>query len=385
MVVFDKIRENTTTLRKSSESYADAANLAVNQTLVRSINTSIVALIPIGAILYVSAVQLGASSLQDLALAQFVGMAAGIYSSVFLAPRVLVHLKSTETEVVEQARRARAKKRALADKYAAVPAVRGNVADTPDTAVVWWTTGRHARHGRRRRRGTRQHARACPTRLWARAGWPRPRRARWARAAARAGSSRCGRPGRSAARSSSAVPGEPTAARLAAGEALDRLVRDVPDFPEPGIVFKDITPLLADPEGFRTVVTALAEAGRDAEGRVVVDKVVGMEARGFILAAPVALALGVGFVPVRKAGKLPGETHAVAYALEYGEAVLEVHCDGLAPGRAGAGDRRRAGHRRHRPRHRRARRARAAPPSPGWRSSWSCRSSPGARPSATCR
>jgi len=121
VVVFDKVRENTTTLRKSTQSYAEAANLAVNQTLVRSINTSIVALIPIGAILYVSAVQLGASSLQDLALAQFVGMAAGVYSSVFLAPRILVQLKSSETEVVEQARRARARKRALADRYAAVP------------------------------------------------------------------------------------------------------------------------------------------------------------------------------------------------------------------------------------------------------------------------
>src|SRR5918995_3653434 len=109
VVVFDKIKENTTTLRKSTESYAEAANLAVNQTLVRSINTSIVALIPIGAILYVSAVQLGASSLQDLALAQFVGMAAGVYSSVMLAPRVLVQLKSGESEVQEQARRAAAR------------------------------------------------------------------------------------------------------------------------------------------------------------------------------------------------------------------------------------------------------------------------------------
>ena len=128
------------------------------------------------------------------------------------------------------------------------------------------------------------------------------------------------------------MPVEPTAAVSAAGEALARLVRDVPDFPEPGIVFKDITPLLADSDGFGAVVTALADAGRDGEGRPVVDKVVGMEARGFILAAPVALALGVGFVPVRKAGKLPGETHEVAYALEYGEAVLEIHRDGLAPG-----------------------------------------------------
>jgi preprotein translocase subunit SecF len=121
VVVFDKVKENTTTLRKNTQSYADAANLAVNQTLVRSINTSIVALIPIGAILYVSAVQLGASSLQDLALAQFVGMGVGVYSSVMLAPRVLVHLKMQETEMQVQARRAKAKQRALADRYASVP------------------------------------------------------------------------------------------------------------------------------------------------------------------------------------------------------------------------------------------------------------------------
>jgi adenine phosphoribosyltransferase len=114
-------------------------------------------------------------------------------------------------------------------------------------------------------------------------------------------------------------------------EAIDRLVVDVPDFPEPGIVFKDITPLLADHGGLTAVVEGLAEAGR-ADGEVVVDKVVGMEARGFILAAPVALALGAGFVPVRKAGKLPRPTHAVSYALEYGEATLELHRDAVAPG-----------------------------------------------------
>ena len=115
-------------------------------------------------------------------------------------------------------------------------------------------------------------------------------------------------------------------------ELLDRLIRDVPDFPEPGVMFKDITPLLADHDGFTAVVEALAAAGRDGDGTPVVDKVVGMEARGFILAAPVALALGAGFVPVRKAGKLPGETYAVSYALEYGEATLEVHQDAIAPG-----------------------------------------------------
>jgi preprotein translocase subunit SecF len=122
VVVFDKIRENTHERLKAGQGYSDAANLAVNQTLVRSINTGIVALIPIGAILYVSAVQLGASSLQDLALAQFVGMAVGVYSSVFLAPRVLVHLKSNESAVVLQERRAKARARAQADRYASVPA-----------------------------------------------------------------------------------------------------------------------------------------------------------------------------------------------------------------------------------------------------------------------
>ncbi len=113
---------------------------------------------------------------------------------------------------------------------------------------------------------------------------------------------------------------------------LSRLILDVPDYPEPGIVFKDITPLLADHDTFTATVQALADAGRDADGATVVDKVVGMEARGFILAAPVALALGAGFVPVRKAGKLPRATYAVSYALEYGEATLELHRDAIAPG-----------------------------------------------------
>lgn len=113
---------------------------------------------------------------------------------------------------------------------------------------------------------------------------------------------------------------------------LDSLIRDIADFPKPGVVFKDITPLLADHEGFSAVIDVLARAGRDDAGEVVVDKVVGMEARGFILAAPVALALGAGFVPVRKAGKLPADTHAVGYELEYGEATLELHQDSIDPG-----------------------------------------------------
>lgn len=118
----------------------------------------------------------------------------------------------------------------------------------------------------------------------------------------------------------------------AVDEALLGLIADVPDFPEPGVMFKDITPLLADHTGFAAVVDALAAAGRDEAGATRVDKVVGMEARGFILGAPVALALGAGFVPVRKVGKLPRKTHQVSYSLEYGQATLEIHQDAISPG-----------------------------------------------------
>lgn len=123
-----------------------------------------------------------------------------------------------------------------------------------------------------------------------------------------------------------------TSALEAAREAMARLIIDVPDFPEPGVVFKDITPLLADHRAFEATIEALASAGRDESGASVVDKVVGMEARGFILAAPVALALGAGFVPVRKAGKLPRDTHTESYSLEYGQASLELHHDAVQPG-----------------------------------------------------
>jgi len=110
-------------------------------------------------------------------------------------------------------------------------------------------------------------------------------------------------------------------------ELLESRIRDVPDWPKPGVVFKDISPLLADPTAFAALVDALAER---CEGRV--DKVVGMEARGFILAAPVAYRAGAGFVPVRKAGKLPCATYAQSYDLEYGSATLEVHQDAFGPG-----------------------------------------------------
>lgn len=115
-----------------------------------------------------------------------------------------------------------------------------------------------------------------------------------------------------------------SAARL---DMLRSLIRDVPDFPEPGVVFKDITPLLASPHGFQVSIEELvASAPED------IDVVVGMEARGFIFAAPVALALGAGFVPVRKPGKLPGDVVSQAFDLEYGSAELNMHRDAIVSG-----------------------------------------------------
>ena len=102
-------------------------------------------------------------------------------------------------------------------------------------------------------------------------------------------------------------------------------IRVISDYPQPGVVFKDITPLLADGKAFGAVIGALAE------GHGPVDKVAGIEARGFILAAPVACSLGAGFVPIRKKGKLPAATYAEDYQLEYGTATLEVHTDAFGP------------------------------------------------------
>jgi preprotein translocase subunit SecF len=120
VVVFDKVRENTVGGKAVSRTYADGANLAVNQTLVRSINTSIVALLPVAAILYAGVVQLGSGSLKDLALALFVGMAAGAYSSIFIATPLLVQLKSRDGDVAAVNKRAAAR-RASVDPYASVP------------------------------------------------------------------------------------------------------------------------------------------------------------------------------------------------------------------------------------------------------------------------
>ena len=109
---------------------------------------------------------------------------------------------------------------------------------------------------------------------------------------------------------------------------LDAAIRDVPDFPKPGILFKDITPVLGDPDLFKASLDLLAETSGDTK----IDKVVGIDARGFIFAAGVAQILGAGFVPVRKEGKLPWTTRSMAYTLEYGESVVEIHEDAIKPG-----------------------------------------------------
>lgn len=126
------------------------------------------------------------------------------------------------------------------------------------------------------------------------------------------------------------MPGEQAPGLDAADGGLAELIkakiRDVPDYPKPGIVFKDITPLLGDGPALRAVVSGLAS------GHGPVDKVAGIEARGFILAASAACKLGAGFVPVRKQGRLPRPTYAQSYELEYGTATLEVHQDAFQPG-----------------------------------------------------
>ncbi|GAA5146188.1 adenine phosphoribosyltransferase [Prosthecobacter algae] len=125
--------------------------------------------------------------------------------------------------------------------------------------------------------------------------------------------------------------GGPAHWRAMSPDSLERLrstIRDVPDFPQPGILFKDITPVLADAQLLKEAIEGMAEIFADQK----VDKVVGIDARGFIFGAMIAQRLGAGFVPVRKKGKLPWKTRGVDYSLEYGTNSVEMHLDALAPG-----------------------------------------------------
>jgi len=110
--------------------------------------------------------------------------------------------------------------------------------------------------------------------------------------------------------------------------AIKQAVRDIPDFPKPGILFKDITPILSSGTVFQDAVRCFVEANKNLN----ISKIVGIDARGFLFGAATAYALGVGFVPIRKKGKLPYTTRSVSYSLEYGEATVEIHVDAIAPG-----------------------------------------------------
>ena len=312
VVVFDKVRENTAdAFRTKRMTYSAAANLAVNQTLVRSINTTVVALLPIAAVLFVGFTLLGPGTLLDLSLALFIGIAVGAYSSIFIATPLLVDLRRKEPAVLEL------------DKYVE----RHGAGQAAGRSI------RCGRAGRRRRRqhrccrdggaGSRSTAHRAPC-----TSTPRP---------ARATSPSAPRSRSADGVTASAAPPPPAVAHRTSdpsGDGVSQIsdlvaskLRDIPDFPKPGVLFKDFTPLIADG-------AALGELVRDIAQRYAgqVDVVVGIEARGFILGAAVAYELGLGMVPVRKAGKLPGETLKESYALEYGTAEIEVHTDAFEPG-----------------------------------------------------
>ncbi len=275
VVVFDSLKEQTKDITKQTRwTYGEIANRSINSTLVRSVNTTVVALLPVAGLLFIGGGVLGAGMLNDISLSLFVGLAAGAYSSIFIATPLVADLKEREPQMKAL------KKRVLA-KRAQAAAKGESRRRTPPTSRS--TTSRRT-----------------PPRPWsAPAASPRP------------------------------VPGAAADPREAPVTDIQELllsrIRDVADYPKPGVVFKDITPLLADPAAFTALTDALAETAE----RTGATKVVGLEARGFILGAPVALRAGLGFIPVRKAGKLPGATLGQAYDLEYGSAEIEVHAEDL--------------------------------------------------------
>ncbi len=284
---------------------------------MRSINTSIVALLPIGAILYVGVATLGSGALKDLALALFVGMAAGAYSSIFIATPLVVQLKSGEKAVTDAERRERAREKRTVDRYAEVPVF---TEDMPVEAEPEDRSRARRPHGAPRAGRDRRPA----------AGGDRLRPGRADREGTR---HRVTLLGPQPAQPAAALQATQEVTRRGRGPPLDALIRDVPDFPKPGVLFKDITPLLADPAAFRAVVVDLARAGRDDSGAVAVDKVVG---HGGPRLHPRRLrwrwTSSAGSCRSASPASCPRETRSVSYDLEYGSETLEMHTDAIAPG-----------------------------------------------------
>ncbi len=273
-----------------------------------------------------SVLLLGPGELQDLSLVLFVGMLSGTYSSICIATPVLADLKerSRSSAAAQAGRPARGSVKRQAKVAVGNGPATTTAADGAEVAADKAAPDPEA------------SAPAAPGAPGAGQAVGRDRRARGVRSPAAAPAAAClpAAPVRQEeAQVAAVVRGRPVAPGPAGGEdiaaLLRRLIRDVPDYPQPGVIFKDITPLLADPAGLSAAVHALA-TGHDR-----IDKVAGIEARGFILAAPVACELGVGFVPVRKVGKLPGPTHAETY--DWSTAPPPSRCTRTrSPGGAGA-------------------------------------------------
>ena len=275
VVVYDKVQENTKGLTSlNRRTYPEAANLAVNQTLMRSINTSLIALLPVAGLLVAGVVILGSGTLKDLSLVMLIGMLVGAYSSVFIAVPVAVDLKLRDPPIKAHTARVTAKRKA-----------EGLVVDADGDPIRRIGVRRRAPSGRPRLRGAR-----------ARRRWP-PRRRRWssglkpgaapkpgvkpvrptAKPAATGGARPSGKGGRPL-RQAGPVTGVPAAASAGrrpppvtprpgsprAGAAIDRLVRTQQDFPQPGVLFRDLTPVLADAGRCVTSLGALAAAAPDA-------------------------------------------------------------------------------------------------------------------------
>ena len=336
VVVFDKVRENTEEAFGNRRStYAEAANLAVNQTVVRSINTTVVALLPIAAVLVMGFTVIGPGTLLDLSLVLFIGMAVGAYSSIFIATPLLATMRA-KPRVIDLDRAA-GKFHAREAKDARRAA--GQEAPRPQCRVA--PTARRPRSA-----SPRSSARASARAVVA----PRPAR-----------STRTPRPAPQPAQADAEVPplrsamtdamtdtstAEPS---VPLAELVASRLRDIPDFPEPGVVFKDVTPLLADGPAFSAVVRDIADRRRGT-----VDLVAGIEARGFIFGAAVAHENRHRVRPGPQGGQAPRQDQG---RLLRPRVRQRHHRDprGLVRRRrAGARDRRRPRHRWHRGRDLRA-------------------------------
>ena len=321
IVVFDKVEENAKGLAATGRmTYSDTVNLSMNQVLMRSLNTSLVAILPILSILVIGAGVLGATTLKDFGLALLVGLLTGAYSSIFVAAPVLAILKEREPRYAGRPPAAGGQGRRLGPAHpgrgrgpggrrAAAGAGQGQGLRRPAQAGAAAKAGGPSPAAAAKPAATTSPP-AAPSRPPAKDGDVLvPARPTSAEAGAAAGGTRRARGRRRQRQPPVEPPRRPPApqegqdgARLAHGDATSPEGPHPrrPRLPQPGIVFKDITPLLGDAEAFR-FMRRRPRRRTSPTGRV--DKVVGIEARGFILAAPVAYRLGAGFVPVRKAGQ----------------------------------------------------------------------------------